>query len=493
MSRRGFSMIEVLTVLFIISIVAALAFSVPRGEKAEAQVRGAADELAAVMRQTRAQAIATRSVYAIAFNIANAPGSSGRVLNNRNGGHWYRVLGPRPGHQSMNQQLAFAPIFDRSISFAGGGVTFGYPNGNGPDNPVRPFLESVEQSWASKVHQLTPGQVRFLALTDEDRGHYRAPGDAFPPTYPRPWFGTWDDAAKRLYPWGGYDPDLPMVGGGGFGSYWGHAMDCPRSKNGRTISHTGFYYEGYDGIITGCVNPSDRMVFDDTNGDGLVSFQGNAVDDLTAKYRLWAAGDSRPLINAAWGDFLLVFDPSGAVHAEWMPMRRAFTPYIWGGACYDPTIGKTTLEDVDQAVTAGKYRITDLGPADRISRTVAPDVPGCHVARSGFYWITLAPDVKDDQDTFTDARAAIRSITPAYRVGVSPFGEVRVNRVRTTATGAPALDTTLAGSDWQNRSKTNANYQRGTLTNADGTLRGSGPSVDRVYPDMLVQGAWWWQ
>lgn len=491
-ARRGFSLIEILVVLLIVAIIAGLAFSAPRGEKREAYVRGAAEELASVIRQTRARAMAARSVYALAFNIENAPGSDGRVLNNRSGGHWYRILGPRPGQQYLNQELGYAPVFDRFIAFANGNH-LNYLNGPW-DNPIRPYLEAVEAAWVGEPRRLPPGKVRFLALTDEDRGHYRAPGDTFPPTYPRPWFGHWDPAAKRLYPWGGYAPELPMVNGDSFGIYSDGALrDRPRTKGGRTISHTGFYYEGYDGIITGSTNPSDRTVFDDTNGDGIINLTGTAQDDLGAKYRLWKAGDARPVFNAHWGDFLLVFHPDGRVDTEWMPMRRAFCQFFWGGHCYDPTIGSNSVEDVDKPVDPGKYNIMNVGPGDRISRLVSPGLPGSHVKRTGFYWITLGPDVAKDGDTFADAGAAIRSLTPAYRVGVSPFGEVRVLKVRTTPNGGGILDTGLAGADWNVRAKTDQYYQRGTLTNPDGTPRGSGPVYDRVLPEMLTERKWWWQ
>lgn len=494
--RVGFSLIEILVVLLVIAIIAGIAFSLPRKELREAHVKAAAEALAATIRETRTRAMQSRAVYAIVFHIENAPGSSGRVLNNRSGGHWYRVLGPRAGHHRANQQLAYAPIFDRSLLFSGTG-SLGQANHNEPENPLRPFLETVAQSWAGPVQQLPPGKVRFLALTDEDRGHYRAPGDIFPPTYPRPWFGHFDVADGRLYPWGGYDPDLPMVEGHALPGQGPSTRDRPRTKNGRTISHTGFYYEGYDGPIVDSVHPSDRFVLDDTNGDGKISFTGTTAvkDDLTAaaRYRLWQAGDPRPVFDGSWGDFCLIFRPDGQVDTEWMPLRRGYNRSFWNGACYDPTSGSNSIEDVDQTLPPDKYYLRDLGPADRISRVVDPHLPGSHVKRTGFYWLTIAPDVRDDTDVFVDAETAIRSLTPIYRVGVSPFGAVRIIRVRTTPSGSTDLDTALIGDDWNDRTRTDLHYQHGTLTNADGTLRGAGPVFDRVLPEMLRERMWWWE
>ena len=92
--RRAFSMVELLVVIAIMAIaLGMIAVSMTR-TNADAAVKGAADALAAVLRQTRTRAMVNQAPYAVSFNIQNAPGSSGRVLNNRSGGHWYRIIGP---------------------------------------------------------------------------------------------------------------------------------------------------------------------------------------------------------------------------------------------------------------------------------------------------------------------------------------------------------------------------------------------------------------
>ena len=89
---RGFSLIELLVVVSLIVLVMGMALAIPRGDKRAAAVMEAARELAQTMRQARAMAIEDQAPVAITFNLQNAPGTDGSVLNNWTGGHWYQVV-----------------------------------------------------------------------------------------------------------------------------------------------------------------------------------------------------------------------------------------------------------------------------------------------------------------------------------------------------------------------------------------------------------------
>lgn len=502
MTRRGFSLLELLVVIAIVVIVTATALSASREEAKEVEVRVAAQELASVFRETRAKAMRTRSCYAVVFNITNAPGSSGRVLNNRSGGHWYRVLGP--GQRQGAGVAANVPMFNRgspSLLNVDGSApqSWGMP-GKLADNPIRPHLEAVEEAWIEEPRVLPKGKVRFLALRDQDNGDVRSAGDTYAPTYPRPWFGTWDPATKRIHPWGGYDPDLPLTTQTG---PW-KGRHKPRTVGGRTISHTGFFYEGLDGPIVGCVQPSDRLVLDDTNADGrfvIDPAQPGGSDDPTKRYLLWRAGEERPLINAAWQDFMIVFRPDGTVRTQWFRLRHQYA-YRYDETdrlCFDPA-GYGT--NGDALAPAGQFHLRDLGPYDlcnRIGRGEGyPDGIETHgeatswVKRSGYHYITLAPDQHQDRDTYPDLDAYLDELSPCYRVGISPDGDVRVLRVRRTPLPGQALDTTLTGSDWNTTAATDLYYRNGLLTDATGKPQGS-PVIDTVSAEMLQLRTWWWK
>jgi Tfp pilus assembly protein FimT len=191
--RTGFSLVEILVMLGIIAIFMGITLvAFPRRQSRDASVRGAAEELVGVLRSTRSRAMERRATYIVTFNIQNTPGTSGAQLMNGNGGHWYRVVGPLTTAASYN----LPPVFDPTYCLRDMSTTNNWYSNTTNGKPVMRHWEGVmERSWADPKHVLPPGDVRFVALNDEDNGSFLpaiapAVSGAYPATYPRPWFGS---------------------------------------------------------------------------------------------------------------------------------------------------------------------------------------------------------------------------------------------------------------------------------------------------------------
>jgi prepilin-type N-terminal cleavage/methylation domain-containing protein len=546
-ASRAFTLIELLVVMAIIVIIMGLVFASPRSDAREEAVRGASEELAAVMRETRARALRGNVAYGLVFHIQNEPGSSGWVLNNRSGGHWYRVIGPYTRCLEENTEAVMGvnqlPFILQEFSMLNGRDT-------GTDGsldallpllkrqkdaqPMQHYLAAVASSWVEEPQVLPRGKVRFLALSDQDNGDNAAPdrGGRYSATYPRPWFGWWEEANQQFHPWGGYEPGLE-------GEVQGHFNATKRSLGvktqiaGRIASPSGFYYEGWDGEIRGCRNPVDRRVLKD-RADG-VGVTATSTDknyagiydsyDYTGNqaFTVYAAGTPRPLINADWMDYVIRFKADGSVDDDWFRARQHYSqasqraddksPFIptdathlqgdpWGGA--QLSLNNTGILDRCNG-TAGQRNFDDYTTAYPQASNAQREATSW-VGRTGYYWITLAPDAVDDSSTFPSAQAALRSITPAYRVGISPDGHVKVIRVRTTKPANRSYDLWLTGTGWQDESKvwgkagatwnwstaiTTKNYVNHELRDESGAPYGE-PIHDTVTTEMLRDRKMWW-
>ena len=265
-AQPGFTLVELLIVIVIIGLALSMIAFLPKGAQKDSAVQAAAHELASTLQVARSLALDKRAIYAVTFNVECGRGTSGIVLNNWSGGHWYQILGPTDYSTVQNQSSGVA--------------TFPYPQISPAwADSAGSFLSKVKGSSVGDRHYLATNKVRFLALTDQDNGCPIDPHDIWNPAqqvfvqgYPRPWFGVYDPATKKLLPWGGYDPTGPL------------------DFQGRRCA--GFYYEGDDGNITDSVNPADRIA-----GGG----------------QIYAKGANRPLINGAWEDYTLIFYPDGSV------------------------------------------------------------------------------------------------------------------------------------------------------------------------------------
>jgi prepilin-type N-terminal cleavage/methylation domain-containing protein len=423
LGRAGFTLVEILIVVGVMALLASMMVFLPKATQRDSAVKAAAEELAATMRQARAYAMAQRAVCAVAFNIQNGPGTSGKVLNNYSGGHWYRIIGPSFDPRRTNG-LGVFPVPD----------FWGWDG-----STVAQFDDDVRHSWLGDRHVLPRRQVRFLALGDQDNGTNVNCNDGggwgtFPATYPRPWFGWYDPAAQRLYPWGGYDTAIT-------------------DNAGRKCS--GFYFEGSDGTISLCNNPATRTTT--TAGTNTTIFQ---------------AGAGRPVINADWLDYVIGFNPDGtAVEGDIMHARyNSFWRQGAGGG---------------NAPTGDLGDLTPLpgNPSDGNQRPITS-----YFRHTGWWSVTLCPDADIDTDRFPSADQALASIWPAYRVMVNQFGTVQVVRVSNLVPPGTTFDTSIT--NWQSTAQTNPLYKNSIATTAGGALRGA-PVTSFLNSQILASREWW--
>lgn len=444
MSNRGFTLIELLVVIAIIVLATSMIFVLPKRDERRALVEGSAQQLAATLRSARSMAMERGAIVGVSFNITNEPGSSGRILNNRSGGHWYQITGPNP--DSKTSRYTTYPLPRAAVADGWSNWT---PMDSRAAPAVRPWIELIDRCFIGERYVLPRRKVRFLALSDTDNGNAFIWGPKFPYTYPRPWFGFWDATSKRLFPWGGYDPQFKDFCQPSYSPGAGYEDGRFDAFGGAKSSYSGFYYEGNDGSITGCKHPRDRDVVDDTNGDGFyretLNNAGNLneaqIDDPTKKYRLWTKDESRPLVNAAFNDFVVAFNPTGnATMQRFKNMQKD-----GNGDNRNQYIQDLFAEwhwNTTWAVRPNNKRLHNWGPFDMCNEMNAWYVGNGASAgdafteishydrRTGGWFITLAPDAIDDNDVFPSAEVAIESISPMFRVFISSLGEIRVIEVK---------------------------------------------------------------
>lgn len=460
--RNAFTLIELLLVMAIMAVVFGMAgASFARSNTRQQAVLGAANELAATFRQARALAMERKQAYSVVFHIQNDPASSGRVLNNRSGGHWYRILGPGGGNMRM---VAYTPPY--------GSFQFGAFN-------LASAAQSLERNWVDEAHVLPARKVRFLALTDMDYGNYRSGSQDYRQasaerTYPRPWFGWFD--GTRLHGWGGYDPDIP---GSGF-YFWGN--DSQITWNGAPDPAA---FATRDPKPLTCTNTQDRVLDNWIGADSRSSAPGQPASQV-----LYTAGSPRPLINASWRDVSLQFLGTGeACWGTFLPARHAWIfsdvqPSYWRNArrgVAERCNGSTSW-DINTYYSVGDVRQhwqTEAGNFDQ---------------DSGGWFVTLAPDVDSDNDTYPDAKAALDALMPMYRVFVSSFGEIRVIAVSRSAKLPSGMTAFPPTEDWWRTGSNTVNYfgrDRYVGTVAKGTRPVGAPITDFVTTGMLGNRQVW--
>lgn len=207
------------------------------------------------------------------------------------------------------------------------------------------------------------------------------------------------------------------------------------------IANSGFCFEGGDGQITGCLNGSDRLASDGTP--------------------VFKTGKVRSLLNGRWLDYYLRFNPDGTVEERCMEAR------------------------IDSISNNGA-KLGDLFSGNTKSYPLTSFMPF-----TGWYSISLAPDLDNDDDSYPSAQQAMASMWPVYRVQVSPLGTIRVIRVRNSPPSGStyALDATIT--NWQSSGQVQANYVKSLAYTSSGSPRSVTPASDFITPQMLSGHQWW--
>lgn len=511
MSRDGYTLIELLVVIAILAALTAMVVSAnPRQGNAQA-VELAAAQVCSVLHRARATAIAEHSSTAVVFNIQNAAGSTGRVINNRSGGHWCRIL--RAGRTPINNNGGTVADIPPLIVTGDQGVppvaTSFYDTwpftlapgallGNGYLYPTfAHVVEEIRADWISEKYSLPAGQVRFLALGDSDEGpRQRArtnKGYGYGTTYPRPYFGWFDTATHRLYPWGGYDPTLPAVA-----SYGGLPA---------VSTYSGLCFQGpAEAAIPDSRNPADVMYQVDWNANGIIGGADAERGPENAWY-LRHAGAPRALVDGEWADFAIVFESDGSA---WFPPMKCNRRWYTGDAGVSMPYGGTSISANLKGFGPGDAKAWQTWDNGSQSFPV-PNGESIHYARhTSRAFITLAPDSRDDRDTFDSASQALRTLLPMHRVYVSTTGSIGSFSVRHdddalakyTAAGHtlwPANPAVLQMSSAADQTWVEQNDRFGWLhtVNANaGTSywdlvpRGT-PITDQVSTEMMTRRIWW--
>jgi prepilin-type N-terminal cleavage/methylation domain-containing protein len=482
----AFTLIEMVVVMAILAMLASVIMLSMRPDAQKAAVLSAAQELAGVLTKTRNMAMRSGATYGVAFNIQNEPGSSGEVLNNRSGGHWYRIIGP-----AQNKSRGFE--FPDRIPFNGesSGSLFGTSFFNFPN-----IIDAIADSWVSEPYVLPPRKVRFLALSDVDEGPrraYRTPtvsaqtvwyGAAGETTYPRPFFGYYDQMTGQLWPWGGY-------------------------HQGKVYS--GFYYQGnVPGWIPDSLNPAPTRTW-----SYFLERASSMPATVWTSKDVLSANQPRPLVNAAWLDACLVFLPDGrALFQEWNRNRRCYDAIAPDPLSLTDSIRRAGVRDMSKSpskvgIAAGTPSYWNGNMYEEFNLGNCPyDWPEVtHFDKhTGGWFITLAPDVLVDQRSFPNAQEALASMLPMVRVWIGTHGAVKVIPVRRREgafagstlwppTPATWLSTTGSSANpiWQ---RCRMGFLHATETRnpsqSPAFLRPTGqPITDIVNTQLLTQRQWW--
>ena len=402
----GFTLIELLVVITIIVLLASMSMTLYKVTPDD-QILSSSFELQSVLARARSLAMSTGKDHAVAFHIENA--GDGTVLKNFSskddgdfkGRHWYCIIGPDYSNLEHRRTTGMPEAYE-----LWSGWEYSFFN-------LQRYVETMELVQVGARHYLKPG-VRFLALSDVDNLYRHSQSGYQSDTYPRPWFGYYDDNTGTLYPWGSYNRELDQI------------FQHP---------NTGLDYEGEDGVIPydpemdtninppevwGRVHDEATAMYSeyvtDAGEDKSYLRLHNYVKNFTGpdtSYLASTATDKkpRPLVNAHWGDFMIIFNALGSASVG------------------DPRARMTYFRStgINNAHVQTRNRGADNLGRDRMELAHSASETG------GFY-ITLCRDVDEDSELyeqtssvtgaaaynkFTTVEDAYRSLFPLRRIFVS--------------------------------------------------------------------------
>ena len=332
--NRAFTLVEMLVVISIMGILSTLIVTSFSNTETNL-ILADAHELQSTLLKARSLAMGSNRSYGVIFHIENA--GDGTVFKNQSikdtddesfvGRHWYAIIGPddsafggegASGAASMRAK-DLPPVAAVNILFRSQYSYF----------TLEDYIEAMQNVQVGARRYLSRG-VRFLALSDSAELY---PGKT-DPTYPRPWFGYYDDATNTLYPWGAYNREIDLA--------WSNAGQQPG---------TGLDFEGYDGPIpydvdqdtnlnpaevwgriwhhwdfagntligsTGvhpgeCSLPPSTSLTNSKKLDRAVQSRYKVNRDFVGPDTERLANKPRPVVNGYWSDFMIVFAPDGSV------------------------------------------------------------------------------------------------------------------------------------------------------------------------------------
>ncbi|MDY6868878.1 MAG: hypothetical protein SVT56_13435, partial [Chloroflexota bacterium] len=340
----------------------------------------------------------------------------------------------------------------------------------------RTYNPSIDKSW----------------IFPERYKQYEGDRDGYASTYPRPWFGFFDQNSGSYYTWGGYNPSVQ--------------------------AKSGFRYEGRTGTVIGSVNPADVTVgWVDFDFDQNKLNVNGWPDEVN--YVLYKKDAPRPLVNGEWLDASLVFLPDGTVD---------YRPFGQARAVYNNMGTATVLQDVMRE--PGRTFHYDKPSAGVLDRSWFADVPlrtsstdafygrnealrsiddgrmvyndefEHFVARTGYWFVTLGSDVdieRYDDAQFDSVQSVIEHFGTLIRVGVSANGVVRIVDVDVNG-DLPEGKQLWDGSDgrYSEVGESSLHFQHmrrdGSLHKLNDPAQPLGePIVDRVTKEMLTLQRWW--
>ncbi len=415
MLKKAFTLIEMLVVVSLIGLLSTMIVFLFE-DSAEDALSKSALELKSVMDRARSLAIKTGRMHAVAFHVENA--GDGSVLKNFSevddetfpGRHWYCIIGPDFSNvgttAGWSRSLTKIPVANDGQN---GNLLSFYS--------LSDYIECMKSVQVGPRHYLLPG-VRFLALGDEDKlysGYSHA-------TYPRPWFGYYDDTTNTLHPWGAWDPDIDTTF-----QFPSTGLDYQGEDQLPT------YYAPYDTLINptevwGRIHPNatapDMEFVTDGSEDRSCNIYRGFVQGFIGPDTYYLASTPtrkvpRPLINAYWGDFMILYDAKGT----------ARTVVGDGRDTYFDAIKWYSGRHSDRGSSANFGR-RDMGIGNKVDYT------------GGFY-VTICRDIEDHEQLYSEINSttgafdftkfksvedALESITPYKRIFVwraTGFSEIR--------------------------------------------------------------------
>ena len=131
---------------------------------------------------------------------------------------------------------------------------------------------------------------------------------------------------------------------------------------------------------------------------------------------------------------------------------------------------------------------------DKFATTQWASSASNYAERTGWMWITLAPDADRKTNSFASVDDARRSLMPAVRVGINRRGDVRIEpitgKIPADLAEIYVLDSELSGAKWDDNAFLYPRYDRNQRSDVNRKPLGI-PADTFLTRDMLELRSWW--